>query len=146
MACVATHAPESENKNQISLNHYLDLTIKDGKKLSLTKQRMLFYKYWRVKTQKFIRPRDKTRKVQSGCVQVLVAVSEEGKMSSYGIIKSYPEGLYDEYAIINLKAKTWQPTEFNIVKNPVLTTMQVNMRRSGAANQGEATKACNWRR
>ncbi|MDO7085510.1 hypothetical protein WNY51_18215 [Pseudocolwellia sp. AS88] len=46
VACSSNTPPE--NKNLIPISQYLDLTTKDGKKVPLNKQKMLFHKYWKV--------------------------------------------------------------------------------------------------
>ena len=144
VACVSNDTVE--NKKLIPISSYLDLTMKHGKKLPLMRQRMLFNKYWKMKSFKMNPSINRPRKAQSGCVQLLVAVSEEGKMTSYGILKSYPEGVYDEHVIRHFKTRRWEAAEKNIDKTPVLTTMQMNMIRSGSSNRAEASKECEMRR
>jgi hypothetical protein len=75
-------------------------------------------------------------------VRVLAAVNEDGKISSFNILKSYPQGMFDEYAIIILKNTHWKATASNHEKNPVLTTFQFSRTDYGSSNRGEAEKEC----
>ena len=70
VACVSNDTVE--NKKLIQISSYLDLTMKHGKKLPLMRQRMLFNKYWKMKSFKMNPSINRPRKAQSGCVQLLV--------------------------------------------------------------------------
>ena len=142
VACVSNDTDKPKLTQHKQVSDYLDLTTKDGKTLPLKTQNIIFHKYWKLETYGKSYQRNRPKKAQSGCVQVLVGVNEEGKMSAYTIQKSYPVGIFDEYAIALLKSRRWQATEKNTDKVPVLTTLQVTQIHSGSANRAEATKEC----
>ncbi|MDO7085509.1 hypothetical protein WNY51_18220 [Pseudocolwellia sp. AS88] len=45
-----------------------------------------------------------------------------------------------------LKTRNWKPTETNIDRTPVLTTLQINLIHSTSSNRAEASKECEQRR
>ena len=133
----------------VDVSHYLDLTIEDGKTLPIGQQTTQFRKYWTILKRGRYKEISLNRKdiarngiTKAGCVQVRIAINEEGRMSAYSILQSYPEGVYDKKVIEDLKLTRWQATEFNADKTPVITTVKIKRSTSYANNLSEATKIC----
>lgn len=145
-ACTSNEPPITRHETNVQISNYLDLTKKNGVTLPLEKQRTLFQKYWNFdQVESHVVRINPKKKRKSGCVEALLAISKEGKVTAYTITKSYPKGFFDERAISHWKAIRWKPAENNIDKTPVLTTKSF-MYKTLSSNRAEASKECNWGR
>lgn len=130
----------------VDVSHYLDLTTVDGKTLSIGQQALRFRKYWTILKRGRYRSLDRTSIDKAGCMEVRVAINEQGRMSAYHILQSYPEGVYDKIVIEDLKLTRWQATEFNTDKTPVITTIKIRRKNPYVDNLSEASKICGFAR
>jgi TonB family protein len=150
LVCATTDASTSVEKVETfkpnNLTHYVDLTTKDGVILTLEEQEVRLKKYWQVfGAKRYVYKKDRAKRNLSGCVQFLITLNEEGKISSYGLLKSYPKDFFDKRAIQKLKALRWQAAEENNKKLPVLTSIQLEFGSYKAKKNKEANKECKFR-
>ncbi|WP_299011901.1 energy transducer TonB [uncultured Shewanella sp.] len=133
-ACVSNDAVEVVAESPIQ---YIDLTSKDYKER--------VKEYWVLdKNQAPRYPISAARKRVSGCVDVIVGIKKDGRMGEYKVMKSYPEGIFDQYATAALKHWKWSATQDNSDSAPVLTSIQLDFMVDGAKNKSEAETLCGF--
>jgi len=116
---------------------YVNLTLDDKKEL--------IKEYWVVeKRQEPQYPISAARKGLSGCVDLIIAINSDGKSGGYKVKKSYPEGVFDKYAVAALNHWKWAATDKNADRKPVLTTIQLDFMADGAKNKIEAEEQCKF--
>ncbi|MFB2726618.1 energy transducer TonB [Shewanella mangrovisoli] len=114
---------------------YLDLTSNDKSKL--------LNEYWvTLKRQEPQYPMDAARDGISGCVELVVGIKSNGRSGGYKVKKSYPEGVFDNYAAAALAHWRWKATDKNSAKVPVLTTIQMDFMIGNAKNKSEVKTQC----
>ncbi|WP_298774316.1 energy transducer TonB [uncultured Shewanella sp.] len=134
VACVSNDAVEVVTEEPIQ---YINFTSND--------QKDRVQEYWVVeKRQNPKYPISAARKGLSGCVDFIVGIKKDGRAVSYQAKKSYPEGLFDEYAAAALNHWKWSATEENGEHLPVLTTIQLDFMVGGAKNKRTAEKVCGF--
>lgn len=133
-ACVSNDGVEVVSEAPIQ---YINLTLDD--------QKERVEEYWVVDKSKNPKyPISAARKRLSGCVDVIVGIKSDGKMGEYKIKKSYPEGIFDQYATAALTHWKWSATQENADKAPVLTTIQLDFMVEKAKNKRAAEKQCGF--
>ncbi len=138
--CIFTVACTS-NKNADEITKesadYIDLTSDDNKEL--------IKDYWMVtKRQNPQYPINAARDGVSGCVEFIVGIDRDGTAGGYKVHKSFPEGVFDDYAAAALNQWKWKASTQNTDKDPVLTTIQLNFMVNGSYNKSQAEKACGF--
>ncbi|WP_105168349.1 energy transducer TonB [Pseudoalteromonas sp. T1lg23B] len=133
-ACSTTDTAKIPPKEQVK---YIDLTADDNHKL--------LEKYWVSKIRREpIYPIDAAKKGLSGCVDFIVGINSNGKLSTYKVHQSYPQGVFDEYALVALSKWRWEAAENNHDKQPVLTTIQMDFMIQGSTNKIDANSHCGY--
>lgn len=121
--------------SKIALTGYLDLTKSESKGE--------WKKYWkRANRARLIYPRSARRNHVAGCVEITFGINSDGQVEGYRVTKSYPEGVFDKSAAINLKNRRWEPTDENVDRQSVLTTDHFNFRVDNPSNLEGARKEC----
>ena len=132
VACASNDKVAVATKEPIQ---YLNLTSDDEKEL--------VEKYWIVEERQAPKyPIDAARKGLSGCVDLIIGINSDGRLGSYRVKSSYPEGLFDENAIAALTQWKWVATETNSDKTPVLTSIQLDFILYGSTNEKELESQC----
>lgn len=132
VACAANDEVKVASEEPIK---YIDLTLDE--------QKELVKEYWVVEKRQEPRyPVSAARDGLSGCVDLIVGIKSDGKAGGYKVKKSYPEGVFDEYAAAALTNWLWVPTDKNSAHAPVLTRIQLDFMVSGARNTTEAESQC----
>ncbi|MDP4537371.1 energy transducer TonB [Alkalimonas collagenimarina] len=137
MVACASHNTLEESADTINEEpiHYLDLTLEETKGL--------LKEYWVEVSRKNPRyPMSAVSARQSGCVNLIIGINSDGRASGYRVIKSYPEGVFDNYAIAALTEWQWVAADTNSDKTPVLTTIQLDFSMSESSNRKEAENQC----
>ncbi|ABI40581.1 TonB family protein [Shewanella sp. MR-4] len=130
--CASNASSAQKNNNTIE---YLDLTSEDKKEL--------LNEYWI--TDKRVHPEypiEAAKNGISGCVALVVGINSSGKPSGYKVKKSYPEGVFDNYATAALANWRWKATDKNSDKKPVLTIIQMDFSVSKSPKSAEAIAHC----
>lgn len=84
-------------------------------------------KMWIVSKEDYpIYPKDAARKGISGCVDFSFVINSEGRAQNIEVIKAIPDSTFIRSATKSLKNYRWQPTELNKVRQPAITTLQLN--------------------
>lgn len=123
--------------SEINNSHVIDLTQVDATET--------LEDYWRlVQHSKPGFPAKARRKGLSGCVDLKVRVDGNGRGTGYKIITSYPEGVFDDKAVLALDKWRWSPTASNKERTPVLTTVQLDFRLIGSRNEKQAQANCKY--
>lgn len=113
--------------------------------LSRIEQKGLVQDFWEVQSRKEPSyPISAARNGLSGCTALIIGINKDGKVLDYKIKNSYPKGVFDNHALAALKKWKWSATEKNIDRTPVLTSIQLDFRVSGANNMEEAKNKCGW--
>ncbi|NOU49233.1 energy transducer TonB [Pseudoalteromonas sp. JBTF-M23] len=132
VACTTNHTKNTPSKGPVK---FIDLT-------SDTSQ-TLIDDYWVVtKKQEPLYPVDAAKRGVSGCVDLEVGISNEGKMIVYKVKKSYPQGIFDDYAAAALLKWRWKAADANVDKLPVLTLMHMGFKVIGSKNKQQAQEEC----
>lgn len=71
-------------------------------------------------------PIDAARKGISGCVDFSFVINSEGKAQNIQVIKAIPDSTFIRSATKSLKNFRWQPTELNSLRQPAITTLQLD--------------------
>jgi protein TonB len=71
-------------------------------------------------------PIDAARKGISGCVDFLFMIDSDGKARNIQVIKAVPDSTFIRSATKSLKKFRWQPTELNNLRQPAMTTLQLD--------------------
>lgn len=137
VSCASTKTTETTNISKEKPVQYINLTLDDEKEL--------IEEYWVVeKRQDPQYPISAARNGLSGCVDLIVGIDKSGKAAEYKVKKSYPEGVFDNYAAAAINNWRWAAASNNVDKAPVLTTIQLDFMVSGAKNKAEAEKQCGF--
>ncbi|MBD3587360.1 energy transducer TonB [Salinimonas sp. HHU 13199] len=84
-------------------------------------------KMWIVSKNDYPRyPQDAAKKGISGCVDFSFVINSEGKAQNIQVIKAIPDSTFIRSATKSLKNFRWQPTELNSVRQPAITTLQLD--------------------
>lgn len=84
-------------------------------------------KMWVVSKNDYPRyPIDAARKGISGCVDFSFVINSEGKAQNIKVIKTVPDSTFIRSATKSLKNFRWQPTALNPVRQPAITTLQLD--------------------
>jgi TonB family protein len=78
----------------------------------------------------------------SGCVEFSLIIGSNGMADDLIIVKSFPETLFDKPAIEAIEKWIWLPTDTNINKQTVATTIQFDFITKQPVNESEVNKAC----
>jgi len=78
----------------------------------------------------------------SGCVEFSLIIDTNGMADDLIIVKSFPETMFDKQAIDAINKWIWLPTETNINKRTVATTIQFDFITKESVNEVEADKVC----
>jgi TonB family protein len=71
-------------------------------------------------------PIDAARKGISGCVDFSFVINSEGKAQNIQVIKAIPDSTFIRSATKSLKNFRWQPAELNSLRQPAITTLQLD--------------------
>ena len=84
-------------------------------------------KMWIVSKNDYPRyPPDAAKNGISGCVDFSFVINSEGKAQNIEVIKAIPDSTFIRSATKSLKNFRWQPTELNTVRQPAITTLQLD--------------------
>lgn len=135
VACESNDVAETNTQSKTEPFNYLDLTGADSKDL--------INEYWIVKRRVDPRyPSKAARDRVSGCVDMTLGIDSEGKLMGVKVIKSYPEGVFDYYAVAALSKWKWGPAEANSDRMPVLTDLKMDFMVELNRNSEEFVKHC----
>lgn len=71
-------------------------------------------------------PIDAARKGISGCVDFSFVINSDGKAQNIHVIKAVPDSTFIRSATKSLKKFRWQPTKSNNLRQPAITTLQLD--------------------
>jgi TonB family protein len=71
-------------------------------------------------------PIDAAKKGISGCVDFSFVINGDGKAQNIQVIKAIPDSTFIQSATKSLKKFRWQPTELNNLRQPAITTLQLD--------------------
>lgn len=135
VACESNDVAETNAQSKKEPFNYLDLTGDDSKDL--------INEYWIVKRRVEPRyPSEAARDRVSGCVDMTLGIDSEGKLMGVKVIKSYPDGVFDNYAVAALSKWKWVPTAANNDRMPVLTNVKMDFMVELNRNSKEFVKHC----
>ncbi|GHB76515.1 hypothetical protein GCM10008107_27540 [Psychrosphaera saromensis] len=78
----------------------------------------------------------------SGCVEFSLIIDSNGMADDLIIVKSFPETMFDKPAIDAINKWIWLPTETNMNKQTVATTIQFDFITKEPVNESEVYEAC----
>ncbi|MDV6315323.1 energy transducer TonB [Idiomarina sp. HP20-50] len=76
-------------------------------------------------------PVSAARKGVSGCVKVVVGIGSDGRAKMFDVRSSFPEGVFDDYAISALRQWRWEATAENVNRTPVLAAINLDFTTRG---------------
>ena len=82
-------------------------------------------------------PIDAARKGISGCVEFSFVINSEGKAQNIQVIKAIPDSTFIRSATKSLKNFRWQPAELNSLRQPAITTLQLDFSTTPAMKVAE---------
>lgn len=133
-ACQSTTEPTPEQNNNLP---YLDLTAVKGDRPER--------QYWQESKRTYPGyPIAAAADRRSGCVQLEFGINTQGHPEGYRIIKSYPQGIFDQKAADALAQWRWKPATNESQSQPVFTRIQMDFMVSGARNIAEAEENCGY--
>jgi TonB family protein len=134
VACTSNKSADETRKESAD---YIDLTSDDNKET--------IKDYWMVtKRQNPQYPIIAARDGVSGCVEFIVGIDRDGTAGGYKVQKSFPEGVFDDYAAEALRQWKWKASKHNTDKAAVLTIIQLDFMVNGSYNKSQAEKACGF--
>jgi TonB family protein len=78
----------------------------------------------------------------SGCVEFSLIIGSNGMAQDLLIVKSFPESTFNKPATDAIEKWIWLPTETNINKQTVATTIQFDFITKEPVNESEVYEAC----
>lgn len=93
--------------------------------------------YW--SAVKRVSPRYPLKQVQngvSGCVELEYRIGSDGKMDGYRVVRAFPGDVFVDAVVDAMKQTRWQPTAENTAREPVVTTIQLDLWLEGFETSG----------
>jgi TonB family protein len=140
-ACTVNQGTESQNNQRQESTQ--SKNINGTGYLDLIGDKDAVLNYWIVdKAVNAEYPLDAQKYKVSGCIEFSFVINSDGMVDDLIIVKSFPETMFDKQAIEAINKWIWLPTETNINKQTVATTIQFDFITKKSVNMNDAEKAC----
>ena len=87
-------------------------------------------------------PLNASKQKVSGCVEFSLIIDSNGMADGLIIVKSIPETIFDQSAINAIEKWIWLPTDTNLNKQTVVTTIQFDFITKQPINKSQVDKDC----
>lgn len=87
-------------------------------------------------------PLNASKQKVSGCVEFSLIIDSNGMADDLIIVKSIPETIFDQSAINAIEKWIWLPTDTNLNKQTVATTIQFDFITKQPINKSQVDKDC----
>lgn len=95
--------------------------------------------YWKaVKRVPPVYPPKQIQNRVSGCVKLEYRIGSDGKMDGYRVVKAFPGDVFVDAVVESMKKTRWQPTAENAAREPVVTSIQLDLRLENSSVSKEA--------